>query len=126
MNAQIPADTPGNPDIPAEHDYQFIGRPLTPLQGSFDVGGLARGEPGLPAAFRSGRDTLTIAKVIRRWRETGPCSHGSGERYTRKHWFEVETPDGRRARLYFERKARPGQSKVRWHCYSATEPPPPV
>ena len=76
------------------------------------------GEPGLPRQFRWGRKTIGIVKVLRTWRETGPCRHGSGERYARKHWFEVVTDTGDTMRIYFERQARSGQIKNRWRLFT--------
>lgn len=80
---------------------------------------MAAGEPGLPERFRWRNQTLVIDQVLRAWKDTGPCTHGSGERYVRKHWFEVRLADGRRLKVYFERQARSSrQIRQRWWLFS--------
>ena len=84
---------------------------------------MAAGEPGLPRAFVWRRKTFEVAEVVRSWRETGPCHHGSGERYVRKHWYEVRLTTGATAKLYFERQPRAKtQVKRRWWLFSMQEP----
>lgn len=79
----------------------------------------AIGEPGAPRRFTWRGEDVAVAQVLRRWRETRDCTHGSGEQYAFKHWFEVESGDGRRMRIYFERKARSrADRKRRWWLYS--------
>ena len=86
-------------------------------------GGIAAaGEPGLPAAFTWRRATIRIARVRREWRETGPCDHGSGELYLRKHWYEIEDDMGRVLKLYFERNPRDRKTMARWRLFSMEEP----
>ena len=65
----------------------------------------------------------TVAEVLEEWKETGPCHHGSGERYVRKHWFRLRMASGEEMKLYFERHARSAkQMKQRWWLYTvATE-----
>ena len=69
---------------------------------------MGRGGPALPGAFRRRGGSFTVAGVTRCWRELGPCRHGSGEAYLRKHWFEVVAGDGRTLTIYFERQPRSG------------------
>jgi hypothetical protein len=52
---------------------------------------MAIGEPGLPREFLWRKETIRITAVLRTWKDTGPCTHGSPEKYVRKHWYEVET-----------------------------------
>lgn len=93
---------------------------------SVDIGDVeppvAIGEPGAPRRFSwRGRD-VAVARVINRWREMRDCTHGSGEQYAFKHWFEIEAEDGRHMRLYFERKPRSrAQAKRRWWLYSVED-----
>ena len=105
---------------------RFIGELLTPvLTGAADTGRMGHGEPALPGAFRWRGGSFTVAGVTRRWKEHGPCRHGSGEAYLRKHWFELITGDGRTATIYFERQpgrggVRSGTSRLRsrWRLFS--------
>ena len=82
---------------------------------------MARGEPGLPEQFNWRGKPLVVNKKLRTWKDTGPCRHGSGESYVRKHWFEVETDRGCRVRLYFERQARGRDVRRRWWLYAIQE-----
>lgn len=96
----------------------FVSEVLRPVPGTADAGAMASGGPGLPQAFTWRKQVLRVAAVRRTWRETGPCHHGSGEQYARKHWFEVETDAGEVATLYFERQPRGGGKTRRWWLYS--------
>jgi phosphoribosylglycinamide formyltransferase-1 len=97
---------------------RFISEAITPLPGSADTARMAAGEPGLPAAFLWRGETLTVATVLRTWRETGRCTHGSPEKYARKHWFEIQTDAGAIVKIYFERQPRHGRRGQRWWLYS--------
>ena len=81
---------------------QFISAAIQPVVGTFDAARMSTGEPGLPWQFRWRSQTIEIARVLRTWRETGPCRHGSGETYVRKHWFEVLTDSGDIMKIYFQ------------------------
>ena len=87
---------------------------------------MSTGAPGLPPAFRWKQETLTIATVIRNWKESGPCRNGGAESYIRKHWFEVEMTDNRHAKLYFERQPRGRNIAARWWLFTIEELPHPV
>jgi hypothetical protein len=97
---------------------QFVSEAIRPVAETIDTTRMATGEPGLPRQFRWKTRTIHIARVLRTWRETGPCHHGSGERYVRKHWFEVLTDSGDRLKIYFERQARSGKNTSRWWLYT--------
>jgi phosphoribosylglycinamide formyltransferase-1 len=96
---------------------QFIGEAIKPVAGTFDANGMSAGGPGLPRQFSWRRQVFTVARVFKTWRDTGPCHHGSGEQYVRKHWFEVLTDSGETMTIYFERQAR-SRSKNRWWLYT--------
>jgi phosphoribosylglycinamide formyltransferase-1 len=82
---------------------------------------MAAGEPGLPRCFTCKGRTVEIRDVVRSWKETSPCRHGSGEAYVRKHWFEVVTASGDTMKIYFERQARGKREiKKRWWLFSVT------
>ena len=98
---------------------QFVSEAIRPVAGTADVGAMATGAPGLPRAFTWRGRTVTIERVVRTWRETGPCRNGSAEAYVRKHGFEVLTDAGERMTLYFDRQARSGtRPKARWWLLS--------
>jgi len=92
---------------------QFISEPLRPLSESFDAGAMVHGEPGLPHAFEWRGETLEIKTVLKVWRST---KEDRGDHYLARHWYEIETPDGRRCTIYFDRHAKSG--KPRWWLYT--------
>ncbi|MDE1170086.1 MAG: DUF6504 family protein [Verrucomicrobium sp.] len=95
---------------------RFVSAPLQPASPGFDAGAMARGEPGLPLSFLWEERTLTIAEVLERGRAYGDCTHGSGERYLRRHSWRVRTTDGALAEIYFQRSFGRSrfQGKARW------------
>ena len=101
-----------------EMEQKFVSEPIKPVVATADPDAMAGGGPGLPREFTWRGKILGIAGVLRTWRETGPCKHGSSESYVRKHWFEVETTTGRRAKIYFERQPRDGKRTNRWWLFS--------
>ena len=100
---------------------QFIGEAIAPAAATFDTRRMAMGEPGLPAEFAWRGETIRIATVRREWRDTGPCDHGSDERYLRRHWYEIEDDAGRVLKLYFERNPRDRKTMARWRLFSMEE-----
>lgn len=79
------------------------------------------GEPGLPARFVWRGTEYGVAQVLEKWKATGPCRHGSGEQYVRRHWFRVETTDGTQMEIYFDRQPRSRQKKQRWWLATIVE-----
>lgn len=100
---------------------RFVGEALRPVKETFDAGRMAAGGPGLPREFLWRGARVGVARVLSEWRETGPCRHGSGERYVSKHWFEIQTEAGETMRLYFERRARGRALSARWWLFSVEE-----
>lgn len=100
---------------------RFVGEAIEPVVSTFDASRMANAEPGLPAEFVWRGEAFAVAAVLRTWRDTGPCRHGSGERYVRKHWFEVVTRDGAVMRIYCDRQARGGRQASRWWLFSISE-----
>ena len=98
---------------------RFVGEALTPVSVTADPLRMAAGGPGLPSEFSWRGGTIRVVSILREWRETGACTHGSGERYARRHWFEIGDAAGRTVKLYFER--RPRGRGARWHLFSMTE-----
>lgn len=110
---------------PARVREQFVGEAIQPDTATLDVRRMAIGEPGLPRCFTWRGSVIQVTAVRRAWRETGPCRHGSGEQYVRKHWYEVEDAGGRNLKVYFERTPRRGSRGGRWRLYSIAAPGPP-
>lgn len=105
---------------------QFVGEAIQPDPATFDVSRMAAGEPGMPWVFRWRQQTVRVTGVVRTWRETGPCRHGSGEAYVRKHWYEVQTDGGQIMTLYCDRSGRRGDSKRRWWLFSSNRKDEPI
>lgn len=100
---------------------QFVSERLEPVGVTFDAARMATGEPGLPREFIWRGETIRIARVLRTWRDTGPCRNGSREAYVRKHGCEVETDSGQRMRIYFDRSPHPGRrAEGRWWLLSVS------
>ena len=97
---------------------QFISAAIQPVGETLNAIRMSAGEPGLPQQFRWGGRTIEITQVLRTWRETGPCHHGSGEAYVRKHWFEVLTDSGQTMKIYFERQRRSRNNRARWWLFT--------
>jgi len=102
----------------ADAKQEFVSEAIKPVVGTADVNAMTTGGPGLPREFIWRGETLGIAAVLRTWRDTGPCKHGSSEQYVRKHWFEVRTTCGRKAQIYFERQPRSRSKTKRWWLYT--------
>lgn len=95
----------------------FIGEAITPQDMSFSVSPMAMGKPGLPQTFSWKGRGFSVIEVLEEWKESGPCHHGSGERYVRKHWFRVRTTEDLEMKIYFERQSR-SCGGSRWRLYS--------
>jgi len=103
---------------------RFISETIQPVTDTCDTSRMAAGGPGLPREFVWCDRTVRVAEVLRTWRDTGPCRHGSGEMYVRKHWFEIRAVSGETMQIYFQRQpprgSKPGTG--RWRLYSILEP----
>ena len=100
---------------------QFISEPIKPLTETADTSRMAVGEPGLPRQFVWRGRIITVNAVLRSWRDTGPCHHGSPEMYARKHWYEVATVSDGTMKLYFDRQPRGSRKEARWWLFSLRE-----
>ena len=114
MGKNVSAKLAGMPE-------EFVSEPIEPVAATYDTGRMAGGEPGLPHEFMWRGQTFTIVDVLRTWRETGKCHHGSDEMYLRKHWYEIKTASNTVMKIYFERQPRGKLKKERWWLYSITE-----
>jgi hypothetical protein len=101
---------------------EFVSEAIEPIPETIDATRMARGEPGLPREFRWRSEVVRVTQVLSAWHETGPCRHGSGEQYVRKHWFEVLTDSGVKMKVYFERQRRSANTKNRWWLFSTERP----
>lgn len=99
-------------------EQKFVSESIKPVIVTAETNAIVAGGPVLPYEFIWRGTTLVIANVIRTWRETGPCKHGSSELYVRKHWYEVETTSKQKAKIYFERQARGRKITKRWWLFS--------
>lgn len=94
----------------------LISEAVKAASESFDPETMSHGEPALPAAFRWRGEVLAIRRTARTWKST---KTDRGDVYVKRHWYEVELDDGRRATLYFERQAKRGQP--RWWLYTIAD-----
>ena len=101
---------------------RFFSEAITPVIETCDTGQMAVGEPGLPREFLWRGRKITVTAVVRKWRETGKCRHGSPELYVRKHWFEIATNPHATMKIYFDRQPRNGRRGARWWLYSVDAP----
>ena len=101
---------------------RLISEAIKPITETADTSRMAIGEPGLPREFVWRGQTVTVRAVLRSWRETGKCHHGSREMYVRKHWYEVVTESDGTMKPYFERQVRRGRGGARWGLFSIREP----
>lgn len=94
---------------------KFVSRPLVPVGDEF-VTAVTGSEPPVPRAFLWESRTLVISGVLRTWRTT---KADRGDNYLKRHWFELETADGQKIEIYYDREGRRGSS--RWWLYTIDE-----
>jgi len=99
---------------------KFISESIKPVEGTMDTARMAAGEPGLPQEFIWRKKRYKVAHVVRTWKDTGPCSHGSGEKYVRKNWYELVTTTGEAMTLYFQRRSTHGAIRRGWRLFSVS------
>ena len=97
---------------------EFISERLQPAGDTF-ARPPAIGEPALPLRFAWRKQTFEVAEVLARRKEyDADRTHGSGERYLRRHWFELRLTDGSRWSVYFQRQPGSRRSaRSRWWLY---------
>jgi hypothetical protein len=101
---------------------RFISEAIKPIAETADTSRMAIGEPGLPRQFVWRGRTITVKAVLRTWRETGKCHHGSPEMYVRKHWYEVATVSEGIMKIYFDRQCKGRKKAPRWWLFSIRDP----
>ena len=98
---------------------EFISESITPNATSFDTSRMAVGEPGLPSEFTWHGSIYKVKQVLKTWRKTSPCTHGSGEMYVRRHYYKVLTESGEKMTIYFDRQPQKGKTCApRWWLLS--------
>ena len=101
---------------------RFISEPIRPIDDSFDTATMAAGEPGFPQRFVWNGAEYQLDLVIGQWKDLSPCTHGSSERYVRKHWYHIRTTDGHEMKIYCDRQPRSNRKrKLRWWLYTIIE-----
>ena len=100
---------------------QFIGERIDVEAGSFDAGLMERGEPGVPRSFRWRHQRFGVVRITDRRRQLG---EDRGDRYVRRHVYDVETSDGLRMTLHFERNPSDRSRRKAWWLYTLTLPEP--
>jgi phosphoribosylglycinamide formyltransferase-1 len=90
---------------------QFVSRPLKALYEAGEGAPVVVGEPVFPKAFVLGPERFEGLTILEKGKAYGPCTHGSGERYLRRHTWRVRTGEGEVLELYFER-SRPGVGRA--------------
>jgi len=98
---------------------ELISEQIVPDAGTFDASAMARGMPGLPSGFTWRDRHYTIVEVISSWKQSEADRHTRGERYYRKHFWQVRAESGERMTLYALRHTKRGQNpKARWWLYT--------
>lgn len=92
-----------------------MSRPIAPAGNAF-VTPATGSEPPVPAAFVVEEQLLNVTLVARSWRST---KSDRGDNYLKRHWFELETAEGPRLEVYFDREARRGAPQ--WWLYTIDE-----
>jgi len=104
------------------HRKRFISEAITPVETSFESSCMSAGEPGLPLRFVWRGAEYQVTRVVDKWKTTGPCSHGSGEQYVRRHWYRVQVAAAVQMDIYFDRQPRFGNKRRRWWLAAIHEP----
>jgi Family of unknown function (DUF6504) len=94
---------------------RFVSQPLEPTGAAFVTAPSGK-EPPVPRAFVWNDRTLAISSVLRTWRTT---KADRGDAYLKRHWFELQTEDGARVEVYYDREARRGAAQ--WWLYTIEE-----
>lgn len=101
--------------------FGFVSEPLIPF-GGFETSRMAQGEPGVPAGFRWRKQDYHVKAVRASGRNWGDCTHGSGERYVRRHTYEVLTEEGLTFRISFQRTfGKSPVSRHRWWIHGVAD-----
>lgn len=99
---------------------EFISDPITPSGDTLDTAAMARGEPGMPAAFTWRKQTLQVVEELSRWKTSAAeGGRSDGERYLRRHYYKLRMSDDSCWTVYFLRQSpKSGSPRQRWFLYS--------
>jgi len=99
---------------------KFISEAIRPVPDSVDLASTPIGEPPLPRRFFWRETEYAVDEILDSHKEVGrDRTHGSTDKYVRKHWFRVRTTSGHVMNLYFERQAKSkAQRMTRWWLYT--------
>lgn len=100
---------------------RFVSEPIKPVIATCDPSSMAFGGPGVPREFLWRGQIIKILAVVRTWRQSGRCHHGSPELYIRRHWFEVATAFHGTMKIYFDRQPHSKRKGERWWLFSTDE-----
>jgi len=105
-------------------DEKLVSEALEPVfDGEAPETPIVAGEPVVPGAFWWRGALYPVVRILQAGRELGPCTHGSGEMYLRRHWYRIVSAEGLVMRIYFERRPRSsGKVTRRWWLYSVSAP----
>jgi RimJ/RimL family protein N-acetyltransferase len=103
------------------HKPQFVSERIAPESGAFDIATMSRGEPSLPAAFAWRGQRYEVARTVASRRQIG---EDRGDKYVRRHYFDIETTDMLRMTLYFERNPSDRSKGKAWWLYTLKLPDP--
>ena len=111
-------------DTLSKSSEKLVSEAIEPVfEGMAIEGQVVAGEPLVPGALVWRGTAYPVLRVLSSGKGLGPCSHGSGERYVRKHWYRIETTDHMVMRVYFERRPRAGTKAARrWWLYTIESP----
>ena len=98
---------------------EFVCEELIPGPGTADVAMMSRGVPGLPCRFTWRGEQYEVVGVIETWKTQGPCRHGGGEMYLRRHWYRIQVRPKLILTVYCDRQAKNRRKpKSRWWVYT--------
>lgn len=97
---------------------EFISEKIKAVTATMDTARMAAGEPGLPREFIWRGKRLKVQKVLRQWKDTKACTHGSTDKYVNKFWYELETDSGTVAKVYFLRPRKGNLKDAGWWLLS--------
>ena len=97
---------------------EFIIEDIKPVVNAFDTKLMASGTPGLAREFIWRGQKVTVTDTLRTWKTTGPCRHGSGDQYVRRHWFEVKTAGHGTMKIYFNKGTLGRKKEMGLRIYS--------
>ncbi|MDE2028891.1 MAG: cytoplasmic protein [Candidatus Omnitrophica bacterium] len=100
---------------------EFVSENIQPLIATCDTQSLSAGRPGLPREFIWRGQKVIVTRILRTWRSTGPCRHGSGEQYARRQWFEIQTAAHGTMKIYFNRSTLGRTKEMGWWLYTRSK-----